>query len=130
MNTDDHDGVLLSRLRDLSLVELDALLAGSSGHQCARLLGSYADDLCDALRAARERCRELLQVIAAGPDPLNLLDASHEMRAREGGREAGDRVARRLAARAEACRTLARLDDFTAQLFPRLLEADRRQASL
>jgi hypothetical protein len=130
MSADDNDEVLLTRLRDLSLVELDALLAGSAGPQRAQLLGSYAEDLCDALQAARERCRELLQVIAAGPDPLNLLDASHEARAREGGREAGDRVARRLAARADACRTLARLDDFTAQLVPRLLDADRHQVSL
>jgi hypothetical protein len=130
MRIADDDEVLLTRLRDLSLVELDALLAGSAGHQYAQLLASHAEDLCDALGAARERCRELLQAIAAGPDPLNLLDASHEVRARDRGREAGERMARRLAARAEACRTLARLDDFMAQLVPRLFEADRRRASL
>lgn len=126
----EHDELLLTRLRDLSLVDVDALLVGSSGEHHARLLGAYADDLSDALRAARERCRELLQIIAAGPDPLHLVDASHQARARDGAREAGERVARRLATRAQACRALARLDDVTAQLFPLLLEADRRQASL
>ncbi len=128
MSTTDES--LLTRLRDLSLVDIDTLLAGSSGPRYAELLCSYAEDMCDALLAARQRARELLEVAAGGPDPLNLLDAPYHKRARDGGREAAERVAARLNARAEACRALARIDDLTADLFPRLLEADRRRASL
>lgn len=124
------DEALLTRLRDLSLVDLDALLAGASGERYAELLATYADDLCDALGHARSRCRELLAGFTRGPDPLALLDAPYETRARDGGRAAADRVAERLAARAQACRALARIDDLAGQLFPRLVEADRRRASL
>jgi DNA-binding transcriptional regulator YbjK len=124
------DEALLTRLRDLSLVDLDALLAGSSGARYGELLTTYAEDLSDALSAARARTRELASVAASGPDPMNLLDASYEARARDGGREHAERVVERLAARAEACRALARIDDLAAHLFPRLLEADRRRSSL
>lgn len=130
MSTDNGDEALLTRLRDLSLVDLDALLAGASGERYAELLQSHANQLCDALLAARERARVLLGIAAQGPDPLILLDAPFETRARDGGREAAERVAQRLAARAEACRALARIDDLVTHLFPRLLEADRRRASL
>ncbi|MCG8421892.1 MAG: hypothetical protein MJE77_28560 [Proteobacteria bacterium] len=124
------DEVLLTRLRDLSLVDLDALLAGTAGTQYAELLTSYADDLCDALRTARERARDLIETAVRGPDPMGLLDAPYQTRARNGGREAAQRVAERLAARASACRSLARIDDLASQLYPRLVEADRRLASL
>lgn len=130
MSMDSPDEPLLSRLRDLSLVDLDALLAGASGDHYAELLNTYAEDLGTALRAARERVHELMAVALGGPDPLILLDVGHDVRARDGGREAAERVSRRLAARAEACRALARIDDLAAHLFPRLLEADRRRASL
>lgn len=130
MSINSSDEALLTRLRDLSLVDLDALLAGTAGEQYAELLITYADDLADALRAARQRIAELVEIAAGGPDPLNLLDAPHEVRARDGGRDAAERVARRLADRAEACRAMARIDDLVVHLFPRLLEADRRRASL
>jgi hypothetical protein len=93
------------------------------------LLVTHAEDLEDALRAARARAAELSKVIN-GADPLALLDAGYQVRARDGGREAADRTSRRLAARAAACRALARLDDLASGLYPRLVEADRRRASL
>jgi hypothetical protein len=117
------------RLRDLALVDLDALLSGAEGEAYAQLLVTHAEDLEDALRTARARAVELGKVIG-GVDPLALLDAGYAVRARDGGREAADRTARRLAARSAACRALARLDDLASGLYPRLVEADRRRASL
>jgi hypothetical protein len=121
------DEDLISRLRQLSLVELDALLSGASGTGQRSLLDSYAEDLHDALAAARARMQALLAVAAQGPDPLALLDAAPAVRAREGAIDAARRASERMAARADACRSLARLDDATALLLPRLLEADRRR---
>jgi hypothetical protein len=109
-------------------VDIDALLVGASGEHYARLLVAHAEDLEDALRAARLRAAELQKVVAG--DPLVLLDAPYTARARDGGRESAERTAKRLGSRAAAARALARLDDLTANLFPRLLEADRRRASL
>jgi len=116
-------------MRDLSLVDIDALLAGTEGAQYARLLVAYADDLEDALRAARDRMAELVRTVA-GADPLVLLDAPFQARARDGGRDAADRSSRRLVGRSHAARALARIDDLAAGLVPRLLEADRRRASV
>lgn len=124
-----QDELLLARLRELSLVDLDALVAGASGAHYAELLAAYAEDLGDALSAARARARELLDTVAGGPDPLGLLDASFEIRTRQAGREAAERMAVRLAGRALACRSLARIDDLIVQLLPRVLEVDRRRAS-
>ena len=128
MTTTDDD-LLLMRLRDLSLVDLDALLAGTGGGEYAELVATYALDLEDALRAARARAGELLRTLTGG-DPLALLDANPASRARDGGREAAERTAKRLMARAHAARALGRLDDLTAGLYPRLIEADRRRAGL
>jgi hypothetical protein len=122
------DEALLTRLRDLALVDLDALLVGAAGEHYARLLVAHAEDLEDALRAARGRAAELQRLVAG--DPLTLLEAPFASRARDGGRDAAERSAKRLAQRAQAARALARLDDLAANLFPRLLEADRRRASL
>ena len=124
-----EDEQLLTRLRDLSLVEIDPLLAGTHGDGYAQLLITHAEDLEDALRSARARITELARTVA-GADPLALLDAPFATRAKDGGREAAERIARRLAARAAASRAIARIDDLVAALVPRLLEADRRRASL
>lgn len=126
--SEDADEPLLTRLRDLALVDLDTLLLGAGGAQYARLLVAHAEDLEDALRTARRRAAELQRLVAG--DPLGLLDAPYATRGRDGGRDAAERGARKLAERARAARALARLDDLTASLFPRLLEADRRRASL
>jgi hypothetical protein len=128
--TTTTDSQLQTRLRDLSIVDLDALLAGTSGQRYAELLVTYGDDLEDAVRVARRRMGELLAEVSAGPDPLGLVDMASDMRARDGGRELAERVVTRLAARAKACRALARLDDLVSDLLERLFEADRRRASL
>lgn len=127
--TGHEDDALLMRLRDLSLVDLDALLAGAAGDEYADLVVTYAQDLEDALRAARARATEHLRVLA-GADPLATLDATPTSRAKDGGREAADRTARRLTARAQAARSLGRLDDLAASLYPKLIEADRRRSGL
>jgi hypothetical protein len=124
-----EDDALIMRLRDLALVDLDALLSGTDGDAYVQLLVTHAEDLEDALKTARARAVELNKTIA-GQDPLVLLDSGFAVRARDGGREAAERTARRLAIRAAACRALARLDDLAAGLYPRLVEADRRRASL
>jgi len=121
-----RDDELIGRLRQLSLVDLDALLSGASAARYRSLLDTYIGDLHDALSVARERMQALLAVTATGPDPLVLIDAAPAMRARDGAKDAAERAAGRLQARAEACRALARLDDATALLLPRLFEADRR----
>lgn len=121
------DEQLVARLRDLTLVDLDVLLAGASPEQVAVLLDAFAEDLADALRAARTRMHALVHEVAAGPDPFGLLDADARLRSRENARAAGERSTRRLTSRAQACRALARLDVLAAQVLPRLLEADRRR---
>jgi hypothetical protein len=124
-----EDDALLMRLRDLTLVDLDALLAGTGGDAYAELVVTFALDLEDALRSARSRAGELMRLLA-GADPLAQLDASPAARARDGGREAAERTAKRLTARAHAARALGRLDDLTAALYPKLIEADRRRVGL
>lgn len=120
------DDALVMRLRDLALVDVDALLAGVTGEAYFTLLAAHAEDLEDALRAARTRAAELVKAITVG-DPLVMIDAGAAARARDGGREAAERVTRRLAARAQAGRALARLDDLAAGLYPRLVDVDRRR---
>jgi hypothetical protein len=121
------DEPLLTRLRDLSLVDLDSLLAGSTGEQYAELLDTYCDDVQSALGEARQRIAGLKTFIG-GADPLAIIDATPEVRAQDGGREGADRFAARVAQRAHACRALARIDDLAGLLLPNLLEADRRRA--
>lgn len=115
---------VLTRLRDLGLVDVDALLAGLGSDAYQHLLAAYRDDLVDALRVARDRGRELARRLTG--DPLQLLDAPPATRARDGGREAATRAAQQLQRRAAACRAMARLDDLVARVYPRLFEADRR----
>lgn len=127
----DHGGDerLLGRLRQLSLIDLDSLLAGATGERWAELLAAHADDLIDALGQARQRMSELGRVVAAGPDPLAVLGAAREVRVRGAVGEGGARLAARLAERAAACRDLARLDEAAALLLPRLFELERRRGS-
>ncbi|MBK9037118.1 MAG: hypothetical protein IPL61_38720 [Myxococcales bacterium] len=126
--TEPDDTGLVTRLRDLALVEIDALLSGVEGEAYLALLAAHAEELEDALGAARRRAVELTRTIAAG-DPLTLLDAGVSARARDGGRDEAERVARRLTARASAARALARIDDVVAAVYPRLIEVDRRRAN-
>lgn len=123
--TDADDTALITRLRDLALVDLDALLAGTAGEHHAALLAAHAADLHDALTQARTRAGELGRAIAAA-DPLQLVEAPPATRAKDGGRDGAEQVARRAAARAQAARALARIDDVAPAVYARLVEADRR----
>ena len=114
------------RLRDLALVDLDALSAGLDGAAAARLVGAFADDVLDALREARTRIAALKGQLA-GPDPLNVLDIAPRMRASDQGRDGAERSKTKLLAQAEACRAISRLGELSAALVPKLFEADRRR---
>ena len=116
------DEALASRLRDLALVELDALTAGGSG----TLVAGYADDVADALHEARARIASLRGVLG-GADPLALVDLPPRQRASAAGIAGVERARVRLGAQADAARALARLADLAAALAPRLFEADRRR---
>ena len=120
---DEHLSV---RLRDLALVELDALTAGLDGAAAQGLVAAYADDSADALREARTRIATLRQTFA-GPDPLNVLETTPRQRASEAGQAGSERVKVRLIAQAEAGRAIARLAELAAGLVPKLFEADRRR---
>src|SRR5689334_20663236 len=114
------------RLRDLALVDLDALTVGLDGARGQEIAGAYADDVADALREARGRLAALRKELA-GPDPLNVLDLTSRQRASDAGHAGADRVRDRLAAQAEASRAFARLAGLTAGLAGKLFEADRRR---
>jgi hypothetical protein len=122
----DVDESLCMRLRDLALVDLDALTVGLDGARGQEIAGAYADDVADALREARARLAALRKELA-GPDPLNVLDLSSRQRASDAGHAGADRVKDRLAAQAEASRAFARLAGLTAGLVGKLFEADRRR---
>jgi hypothetical protein len=117
----DADEALSARLRDLALVELDALVAAGR----PELIGAYADDVVDALREARTRIASLRAALG-GADPLNVLDATARQIASDGGAGAA-RVRDRLVSQADAARSLGRLADLASALVPKLFEADRRR---
>ena len=119
----DVDEALSTRLRDLALVEIDALLIGDHAQE---LVGAFADDVADALREARTRIAALRSQLG-GADPLAVLDVSTRQRASDAGAAGVDRLRARLVAQADASRALARLADLAAGLVPRLFEADRRR---
>lgn len=118
----DADEALSTRLRDLALVDLDALVLGGG----ADLLGTFADDVADALAEARTRIAALRAQLG-GADPLNILDVSVRQRASDAGATGAGRVRERLASQADAARSLARLAELAAALVPKLFEADRRR---
>jgi len=122
----DPDEPLLVRLRDLALVELDALTVGLDGERGAQLAGAYADDVADALREARARIGALRAQLG-GADPLNVLDLQPRQRASDTAHAGAVRTREKLGAHAEAARALARLADLAAGLVPKLFEADRRR---
>jgi hypothetical protein len=122
-----HDEALFARLRDLSLVDLDAATAHAEPTRAAELATAMAADMEDALAMARQRSLTLSTEIRGGGDPLVLAGVSRQSRGRDGGREVAAQAVSRLQARATACTTLARLDELAARLVPRLLEADRRR---
>ena len=122
----DADEALSTRLRDLSLVDLDALTVGLDGTNGQALVAAFADDCADALGEARARLVVLRKELA-GPDPLNVLDLPARQRASDAGHAGSARVHDRLVGQAEAARTFARLADLAAGLVGKLFEADRRR---
>jgi hypothetical protein len=118
----DADEALSTRLRDLALVDLDALIQGG-GHG---LIGAFAEDIVHALGEARARIAVLRNQLS-GPDPLNVLDLTMRQRASDTGVAGGARSSQRLVAQADAARAMARLADLSAPLIPKLFEADRRR---
>jgi hypothetical protein len=122
----DPDEALSTRLRDLALVDLDALTVGLDGERGQQLVAAYADDCADALREARTRLAALRKELA-GPDPLNVLDVTARQRASDAGHAGAVRVRDRLVAQAEAARVFARLAELAAGLVAKLFEADRRR---
>ncbi|WP_428264885.1 hypothetical protein [Haliangium sp.] len=121
------DAALQARLRDLCLVDVAVLVDDLDPARAAALLEAHADDLADALGAARARMQALMAEIAAGPEPLALVDAHSRLRADERARAAGTRSVQRLRRRAAACRALALFDELAAALLPGLLEVERRR---
>lgn len=119
----DPDEVLCARLRDLSLVEIDALLIGD---RAPELIAAFADDVADALREARARIATLRGQLG-GADPLSVLEVATRQRASDAGAAGVDRIRARLATQAESARALARLADLAGGLVPKLFEADRRR---
>ena len=122
----DPDEALSTRLRDLSLVDLDALTVGLDGARAQVLAAAYADDCADALKEARARIVVLRKALG-GPDPLNVLDLQARQRASDAGQAGAVRTADALATQAHAGRALARLADLAAGVVPKLFEADRRR---
>ena len=80
----DQDEVLSTRLRDLALVDLDALtvgLDGAAAQQLTRPLPTMSPTRC-ARRGPASRCSRRH---SAGPDPLNVLDLQARQRASDAG---------------------------------------------
>lgn len=122
----DPDEALLTRLRDLALVDLDALTVGLDADRSHELVVAYAEDIADALKEARARMTAMRKELG-GPDPLNVLDLSARHRASDAGHAGADRVRERLLAQTEAARAFARLAGLVAPLVSKLFEADRRR---
>ncbi len=122
----EPDEALSTRLRDLALVDLDALTVGLDGAAGQGLVAAYADDCADALGEARARLAALRKQLG-GPDPLNVLELASRQRASEAGHAGAGRVQGRLVGQAEAARAFARLADLAAGLVGKLFEADRRR---
>lgn len=119
--TTDPDELLSARLRDLALVQIDALAGDNHA-----LVGAFADDLAQALTEARVRIAALRTQLG-GPEPLNVLDATAKQRASDTAAVGAERAKDRLVSQADAARTLARLADLAAPLIVKLFEADRRR---
>src|SRR5688572_3298909 len=83
----DPDEALSTRLRDLALVELDALTASAAAP--ADLVAAYADDVADALREARTRITALRATLG-GADPLSVLELAPRQRASDAGAAGAD----------------------------------------
>ena len=121
----ESDETLCTRLRDLALVELDALTVGLAGNDAQVVIAAFADDVADALREARARIAALRQT-RGGPEPVNGLVLLARHLASDAGQAGAERGRDRLAAQAAVVRSLPRLADLAACLVGKLCDADRR----
>lgn len=124
---DAGDAELLARLRDLAVVEIDALVWGVPAARRQALIAAFADDAADALARARARVATLTAVLS-GPDPLAVAEVPAAARARDGGRRAIAEARAGLAARRRAAIGIARLCAGADRVVERLVEADRRRS--
>jgi hypothetical protein len=120
------DDALSARLRDLALVELDALTLGLDDARAASLVAAYADDCVAALREARTRIATLRGELG-GADPLTLLDLAPRQRASDAGVAGAQRARDRLLVQAEAARAAARLQELAGGMLEKLFAAERRR---
>jgi hypothetical protein len=118
---------LIERLRQLSLVRLETVVAGAAAEDRAELARAFADDLEDALGRAREGAEALLAALTRGPSPLAFAAAGGTAR-RSADPDQREMWSRRLLERAAAARELSRLWSAAAALIPALDEADRHSA--
>lgn len=118
--------ILMERLSDLALVDLDVLVLKQDAEAARTLVAAYVADLEEALGEARTLLREGHRELAAGADPLALLDVSTERRS--GNAAAVTDASNRLARRAAARRELSSLEELVRGVLPRLHEADKRLA--
>lgn len=122
----DLDELLCTRLRDLALVDLDALTVGLESAKVQELSAAYGEDVADALREARARLAALRKEMT-GPDPLNVLDMAPRQRASDAGHAGAVRITDRLVSQTDAARAFARLAGLAGPLVGKLFEADRRR---
>lgn len=122
----DPDEELAARLRDLALVEVDALTAGMADSDAQVTISEFADDVADALREARARMAALRRLLNA-PDPLHVIDLPDHKRASDVAQSGAAHVRDQLVEQAEAGRALAKLAALSAGLVATLFEADRRR---
>lgn len=113
---------LLRRLRQLSLIRLDAVIEGAGAGDRAALAEALADDLAHALGEAHEHAARMVAALSRGPGPLAVT--------RTEARHAADPETRRrwksqLASRARLARDLHRLWAAAAAVLPVLEDADR-----
>ncbi len=122
------DEQLIERLRELSLVETESLLAGVVEAEREAALAALVADLEHALEAARRRASELRRRLERAPDPLAAVDAPPAVRSAGGGSDFIHAAREAVRERTDACRELARLDSAALLVLPLLIEAERLRA--
>jgi hypothetical protein len=123
--TQSSDEWLISRIRDLAIVDFAALQHGLDDADARHLLAGYARDAHEALLSAQVRSNELRHAMAKFDVGAALL-GNQRARKSGDGRAAGERIAMTLRERAALARALARYDEVSAALWPRLLAAERQ----
>jgi hypothetical protein len=119
------DEWLISRIRDLAIVDFAALQHGLDDFNARDLLAGFAEDAHEALLAAQVRTNELRNAMAKLDVGAALL-GNQRARKSGDGRTAGERIATTMRERAALARAMARYDEVSAALWPRLLAAERQ----